>query len=69
MGIAVAILVSWHLWSVAVGETSVEGHDHDVYRRMAKSRSEVSLRAAPTTLSGTLTLRPTQTFVNSYDLG
>jgi hypothetical protein len=32
----------YHLWSAAVGETSVESQDHDVYRRMAKRRGDVS---------------------------
>lgn len=34
-------MLSYHLWGVASGETSVEGQDHDVYRNLAKSRGEV----------------------------
>lgn len=43
MGIAVGIMLGWQLWSVAIGETAVEMHDHEVYRKMAKSRGEVTL--------------------------
>ena len=41
MCLAVGTMLAWHLWSVAQGETSVEGHDHDVYRRVARERGEV----------------------------
>ncbi|KAH7884266.1 DHHC palmitoyltransferase-domain-containing protein [Phlebopus sp. FC_14] len=37
---AVTIMLLWHLWGVARGETSVEMQDHDVYRKMAKERGE-----------------------------
>ncbi|KAJ7679345.1 DHHC palmitoyltransferase-domain-containing protein [Mycena polygramma] len=40
MALAVGIMCAFHLWGVAHGETTVEGQDHDVYRRMAKSRNE-----------------------------
>ncbi|KAI0050411.1 zf-DHHC-domain-containing protein [Auriscalpium vulgare] len=40
MCLAVATMLLWHMWSVSVGETSVESQDHDVYRRMAESRGE-----------------------------
>lgn len=39
---AVGIMFAYHLWTIASGETSVESQDHDVYRRVAKSRDEVS---------------------------
>jgi hypothetical protein len=42
--LAVGIMLSWHLWSICKGETSVEGLDHDVYRNVAKQRGEVSVR-------------------------
>lgn len=37
---AVAVMGAWHIWSVASGETSVEAHDHDHYRKVAKRRGE-----------------------------
>lgn len=41
MCIAVLIMLLWHLWAVARGETSVEAQDHAVYRKIAKDRGEV----------------------------
>lgn len=41
MCIAVLMMLLWHLWAVARGETSVEAQDHAVYRRTAKDRGEV----------------------------
>ncbi|KAI0036456.1 zf-DHHC-domain-containing protein [Vararia minispora EC-137] len=38
MSFAVAVMLGWHLFSVSVGETAVEAHDHDTYRRIAKER-------------------------------
>ncbi|KAK7006269.1 Palmitoyltransferase [Favolaschia claudopus] len=40
MALAVGIMCAFHLWGVAHGETTVEGQDHEVYRKMAKSRGE-----------------------------
>ncbi|KAJ7157557.1 DHHC palmitoyltransferase-domain-containing protein [Mycena crocata] len=40
MALAVGIMCSFHLWTVANGETTVESQDHEVYRRIAKSRDE-----------------------------
>lgn len=40
--LAVGIMLSYHLYQVSNGETSVEGQDHDIYRKRAKSRGEVS---------------------------
>ncbi|KAF7337106.1 Palmitoyltransferase [Mycena venus] len=40
MALAVGIMCSFHLWTVAHGETTVESQDHEIYRRMAKSRNE-----------------------------
>jgi len=40
MALAVGIMGSFHLWSIAQGETTVEGQDHEVYRNMAKARNE-----------------------------
>ncbi|EGN98748.1 hypothetical protein SERLA73DRAFT_181375 [Serpula lacrymans var. lacrymans S7.3] len=38
--LAVGIMLSWHLLGVAAAETSVESQDHDVYRKIAKSRND-----------------------------
>jgi len=40
LGFAVTVMGLWHVWSVASGETSVEGQDHEHYRRIAKGRGE-----------------------------
>ncbi|KAJ7607930.1 DHHC palmitoyltransferase-domain-containing protein [Roridomyces roridus] len=40
MALAVGIMVSYHLWTVAHGETTVESHDHEIYRKVARSRDE-----------------------------
>lgn len=40
--LAVGIMMTWHLWGVVKGETSVESQDHDVYRNVAKQRGDVS---------------------------
>ncbi|KAK7682474.1 hypothetical protein QCA50_014274 [Cerrena zonata] len=37
---AVTVMGAWHIWSVASGETSVEAHDHEHYRKIAKHRGE-----------------------------
>ncbi|THG98152.1 hypothetical protein EW145_g7477 [Phellinidium pouzarii] len=37
---AVGVMLLWHVWSICVAETSVENHDHDVYRRFAKERGQ-----------------------------
>ncbi|PAV16398.1 zf-DHHC-domain-containing [Pyrrhoderma noxium] len=37
---AVGIMCLWHLHSISIGETSVEGHDHSMYRKVAESRGE-----------------------------
>lgn len=38
--LAVGIMLSYHLWGIASGETSVESQDHEIYRSRAKSRGE-----------------------------
>ncbi|KAJ6572634.1 DHHC palmitoyltransferase-domain-containing protein [Mycena sp. CBHHK59/15] len=40
MSLAVGIMCSYHLWTIANGETTVESQDHEIYRRVAKSRDE-----------------------------
>ncbi|KAJ7153812.1 DHHC palmitoyltransferase-domain-containing protein [Mycena filopes] len=40
MALAVGVMCTYHLWGVMHGETTVEAQDHEVYRRMAKSRNE-----------------------------
>jgi len=39
--ISVFIMLSWHLWAVARGETAVEAQDHEVYKRIANDRGDV----------------------------
>jgi hypothetical protein len=39
---AVSIMGLYHLWGISNGETSVEAQDHEVYRKNAKQRGEVS---------------------------
>lgn len=43
--LALLIMCGWHIWSIAKGETSVEGHDFEAYRRVAKTRGEVHIMA------------------------
>lgn len=40
--LAVFIMLLWHIWGIAKGETSVEAQDHEIYRKIAKDRGEVS---------------------------
>jgi hypothetical protein len=40
--LAVGIMLSWHIFTIMRGETSVEGHDHRYYRISAERRGEVS---------------------------
>lgn len=39
--LAVGIMLSWHVWSICQAETSVESHDHGIYRKVAKERGQV----------------------------
>lgn len=39
--VAVGIMMSFHVWGVGKAETSVDSHDHGIYRKMAKDRGEV----------------------------
>lgn len=41
IGLALLIMCAWHIWSAAKGETSVEGHDFEAYRGVAKARGDV----------------------------
>ncbi|CDO71814.1 hypothetical protein BN946_scf184939.g38 [Trametes cinnabarina] len=38
--LAVSAMAGWHLYMVACGETSVETHDHEQYRKVAAQRGE-----------------------------
>jgi len=40
MCLAVGIMLLWHMWGVVKGETAVESQDHEVYRKMARSRND-----------------------------
>ncbi|KAG6812667.1 hypothetical protein H0H92_001425 [Tricholoma furcatifolium] len=39
--LAVGIMLSYHLWSISSGETTVEAQDHEVYSKKARSRGEM----------------------------
>lgn len=39
--LCVGVMLAYHVYSVASGESSVEAQDHEVYRRVAKDRGEV----------------------------
>ena len=39
--IAVGVMLSWHLYNIARGETTVESHDHRLYQNIAQSRGDV----------------------------
>jgi len=40
MCLAIGTMLAWQLWSIAIGETAVEGYDHEYYRNIASSRGE-----------------------------
>lgn len=42
-GLAVPILMSWHLWMVAAGETSIESHDNEYLTGRAKAEGLIYL--------------------------
>jgi palmitoyltransferase len=66
IGLAVTAMMSWHLWLISQGQTSVENHDASHYRKMATSRGEVSPALQIDLLSY---LIGSQKFVNAYSLG
>lgn len=37
---AVGVMLTWHMYGVMWGETSVEAQDHEQYRKKAKDRNE-----------------------------
>jgi hypothetical protein len=43
IGIAVPVLLSWHLYLVARGETSIEAHDNEYFTKRAREQDMVSL--------------------------
>ena len=40
LGLAVTVMLTWHLYLVSTGQTSVENHDFDVYKKVAERRKE-----------------------------
>jgi len=40
MCLAVGVMLGWHLWGIAHGETTVEAQDHEEYRKAAEERGE-----------------------------
>lgn len=45
LSFAVAIMLAWHIWGVARGETAVEAQDHEVYTKWAKERGETFINS------------------------
>lgn len=41
LGLAVGAMLSWHLYLISKGQTTVENHDFATYRKLAKNRGEV----------------------------
>ena len=37
-------MLSWHVWSICKAETSVESHDHEIYRKIALERGQVAFQ-------------------------
>lgn len=60
-------MMSYHMWGVCKAETSVDSHDHSVYRKVAKERGGVSTQSFVKGV--TITGLCCQAFENSYDLG
>lgn len=63
---AVGVMLSYHLYGISWGETSVEAQDHEEYRKKAKQRNEVIRFSV---FSKAISLKSSQDFVNSYDIG
>ena len=40
LGLAVTVMLTWHLYLVSTGQTSVENHDFDIYKKVAERRKE-----------------------------
>ncbi|EMD31503.1 hypothetical protein CERSUDRAFT_89027 [Gelatoporia subvermispora B] len=45
LSLAVTIMITWHLWGIASGETSVESQDHEHYRKVAQGRGETFINS------------------------
>ncbi|KAI6115550.1 zf-DHHC-domain-containing protein [Pisolithus croceorrhizus] len=45
LSLAVAVMLAWHMWGVARGETAVEAQDHEVYAKWAKERGETFINS------------------------
>lgn len=41
LGLAVPMLLFWHIYLISRGETSIEGHDNDYFAKKAKERNMV----------------------------
>lgn len=59
-GIAVPVLLSWHLYMVSKGETSIESHDNSYLDNRASAEGLVSM---------SIGLVDHQIYLNPYDLG
>jgi len=47
LGISIGAMLSWHLWLVIKGQTTVENHDSIYYRRVAKKRGGAAVSSLP----------------------
>ncbi|KAG6328269.1 hypothetical protein ID866_10819 [Astraeus odoratus] len=54
--LAVLIMLLWHIWGIASGETSVESQDHEIYRKVAKERGETFVNSYDVGKRANLTL-------------
>jgi len=43
--LALFVMCGWHVWSIAQGETTVESHDFEGYRKMARSRGDTFINS------------------------
>lgn len=43
IGMAVPVLLAWHVYLVARGETSIEAHDNEYFTKRAKEQDLVGL--------------------------
>jgi hypothetical protein len=47
LGIAIGAMLTWHLWLVMKGQTTVESHDAVYYKKMAKERGGAAVSSPP----------------------
>ena len=52
LGIAIGAMLAWHLWLVIKGQTTVESHDANYYKKVATKRGGATLSSLPIHCSG-----------------